>query len=687
VFNCPGDNYRQRGMVGLGRSPRHWAVDVALVLAFVFASDRAAGSVSLTATVAGPATIQSDGSGFISISVTNAGDATAHDTSFLVSFPDVPALESNAGAMCPVAVSGDGGSATLGDLAPGATITCTLAFTAHDGPATLRHPWTVSSTESGAGPSGEYDVTVATPGAAPSVPFNDDKADAAALATGNALDGSGRASIVEQTDAATLETGESTPAGGLGGSSVWFSWTPGFTGNAMLSTSGSDFDTLLAVEDPSTSTLLASNDNGTNAAGSSILCFPVTTGKKVLVAAGGYGGDSGSLHLSYGDDLETTPCPSTQPMVTGNDGADPTFPLEGDTFSGTDGTWLDTGLGTSVAYQWDRCDVHGCSQIAGATGNSYVVQAADVGSALRLEVAETSGGVTGFNQSAPTSPVQQFVPTAGGGHGGGTSSFFVLVDASKTQATAGDLVDFVATIKNTSSTSGQSVHAFLTTPAGTVLQGPPGYESGNGCVAAVNSLGVPGQDCDVDYIPGGGTTHLRYELKLTTEGSYDLSVSVTAQNQNPSNTTGYIGHLVVLVAAGAGPPPPPPPAPTAPKPKPKPTSTRGVTKTGTARANTLLGTGRNDRLSGLGGNDVLRGLAGNDLLLGGAGNDRLYGGAGNDQILGGPGKDLIYGDAGNDTISARDGAHDTIHCGAGRDIVYADKRDTVSRDCEIVRRK
>jgi Ca2+-binding RTX toxin-like protein len=653
---------------------------VAVGVAFVFASDRAAGSASLSASVVGPATIQSNDAGFLSITITNAGDATAHNVSFLVGFPDVPALESNTGAACPVTVSG--GSANIGDLDPGATVTCTLAFAAHDGPATLHHPWSVSSTESGVGPTGEYDVTIDAPGAPASVPFNDDKTDAADLATGNAMDGGGRASIEERTDAATIETGESTPAGGLGGSSVWFSWTPSFTGRAMLSTLGSDFDTLLEAQDASTSAVLAANDNGTSTPGSSVICFPVTAGTKVLVVAGGYGGASGLLQLSYGSDLETTPCPAAQPVVTGIDGADVTFPLAGDTFSGTDGTWSDTGLGTSVAYQWDRCDEHGCSKIVGATSNTYVVGAGDVGWALRLEVAETYGGVTGVNQSAPTSLVRQFVPTSGGGHGGGTSSFFITVDPSKTQATAGDLVDVVATIKDTSATSAQSVHAFVTTPAGTLLQGPPAHESGNGCVAAVNSQGVPGQDCNVDYIPGGGTTHLRYELKMTTAGSFDLSVSVTAQNQNPSNTTGYIGHIVVLVAAGSGlPPPPPSHAP------PKPKSTKGVNKTGNARANTLLGTARNDRLSGLGGNDVLRGFGGDDLLLGGAGNDKLYGGAGNDQLLGGLGKDLIYGDAGKDTISARDGAHDTIHCGTGRDVVIADKIDTVSRDCEVVRRK
>jgi hypothetical protein len=44
----------------MGRPLRHWAAAlVAVGVAFVFASDRAEGSASLSATVVGPATIQS----------------------------------------------------------------------------------------------------------------------------------------------------------------------------------------------------------------------------------------------------------------------------------------------------------------------------------------------------------------------------------------------------------------------------------------------------------------------------------------------------------------------------------------------------------------------------------------------------------------------------------------------------
>jgi hypothetical protein len=40
---------------------------------------------------------------------------------------------------------------------------------------------------------------------------------------------------------------------------------------------------------------------------------------------------------------------------------------------------------------------------------------------------------------------------------------------------------------------------------------------------------------------------------------------------------------------------------------------------------------------------------------------------------------------GSDVVRAKDGARDTITCGAGRDLVYADRADHIARDCERVR--
>ena len=105
------------------------------------------------------------------------------------------------------------------------------------------------------------------------------------------------------------------------------------------------------------------------------------------------------------------------------------------------------------------------------------------------------------------------------------------------------------------------------------------------------------------------------------------------------------------------------------------------TLSGRAGADCLFGLGDDDKLIGGTGNDLLNGGGGDDRLNGDAGDDRLKGGNGNDTLTPGAGKDRVEGGGGEDKISARDGARDTIDCGAGRDKVVADRNDTV-RNCE-----
>ena len=72
---------------------------------------------------------------------------------------------------------------------------------------------------------------------------------------------------------------------------------------------------------------------------------------------------------------------------------------------------------------------------------------------------------------------------------------------------------------------------------------------------------------------------------------------------------------------------------------------------------------------------------------GGSGNDSLSGAAGADRISGGGGTDSFSGGGGNDRITSRDSRRETVRCGAGRDIVTADRRDRVFSDCERVIRR
>jgi Ca2+-binding RTX toxin-like protein len=272
------------------------------------------------------------------------------------------------------------------------------------------------------------------------------------------------------------------------------------------------------------------------------------------------------------------------------------------------------------------------------------------------------------------------VPSSGGGGGGGGGGGASVPDlsvqwtASRTQAATNDLVDLTAALTNSGGAGALQTHLFITIPTGASLVGPPTYDRGSGCT------GTTTLDCNIDYVPNGGTTYIRFEIRITGSSSVTVSANATAdRDSNPANNAASITIQVGTPTTTTTAPSPPTPPRT-------PGSARvGVTKNGNAGPNTLAGTARNDKLNGLGGNDTLNGLGGNDTLNGGPGNDRIFGGAGNDHLIGGPGKDMIHGDAGNDLIDARDGQKDRVDCGAGHDTVNADKLDVVSH-CEKVNR-
>jgi dipeptidyl aminopeptidase/acylaminoacyl peptidase len=108
---------------------------------------------------------------------------------------------------------------------------------------------------------------------------------------------------------------------------------------------------------------------------------------------------------------------------------------------------------------------------------------------------------------------------------------------------------------------------------------------------------------------------------------------------------------------------------------------------GTARGDRLRGSPFLDELYGFGGDDRLDGRGGRDRLLGGEGDDLLIGGAGEDDVQAGPGRDRVVAGDANDIVRVTDGSRDRVSCGRGSyDIVYADRRDVVGRDCERVYR-
>ncbi len=110
---------------------------------------------------------------------------------------------------------------------------------------------------------------------------------------------------------------------------------------------------------------------------------------------------------------------------------------DGQVLTASSGTW--SGSPTGYAYQWRRCGAT-CTDLAGATGTSYAVGAADVGSTLSVLVTASNTTGSAAAGSAATAPVVA-APTSSSSTFTGTlngkqpqQSFKLTVGAGTTKA-------------------------------------------------------------------------------------------------------------------------------------------------------------------------------------------------------------------------------------------------------------
>lgn len=84
----------------------------------------------------------------------------------------------------------------------------------------------------------------------------------------------------------------------------------------------------------------------------------------------------------------------------------------GDTLTEAHATWSNSP--TSYTYQWERCNSagNGCVAIAGATGQSYALGAADVGSTIRVAETAINGAGAGAQSSSIATALIPAVPVA-----------------------------------------------------------------------------------------------------------------------------------------------------------------------------------------------------------------------------------------------------------------------------------
>ncbi len=108
---------------------------------------------------------------------------------------------------------------------------------------------------------------------------------------------------------ATKEAGEPGHAGNAGGKSAWWSWTPTVSGFVTVATTGSSFDTVLAVytgTGVNALTLVAANDDNGRSCQSAV-GFNAVAGTTYSIAVDGYDGASGSIALKWTEVLGSVP--------------------------------------------------------------------------------------------------------------------------------------------------------------------------------------------------------------------------------------------------------------------------------------------------------------------------------------------------------------------------------------------
>jgi hypothetical protein len=95
-----------------------------------------------------------------------------------------------------------------------------------------------------------------------------------------------------------------------------------------------------------------------------------------------------------------SPLSTVAPGITGT-------AAQGQPLTATSGTWSNGP--TSFAYQWERCDAIGanCAPVAGASGQTYTLTAADAATTIRVSVTATNAvGSSNAATSTPTVVIQ-----------------------------------------------------------------------------------------------------------------------------------------------------------------------------------------------------------------------------------------------------------------------------------------
>jgi hypothetical protein len=134
---------------------------------------------------------------------------------------------------------------------------------------------------------------------------------------------------------ATKESWEPDHANNRGGASVWYNWTSPANSDVTFSTTGSNFDTLLAVYTwPNTNSplnVVVANDDESSSTRTSRVTFRAGAGTKYYIVIDGYKGASGTVLLNWKSvvNVTATPVPYQSPTPETAPPEDSPVPLPG----------------------------------------------------------------------------------------------------------------------------------------------------------------------------------------------------------------------------------------------------------------------------------------------------------------------------------------------------------------------
>lgn len=131
-----------------------------------------------------------------------------------------------------------------------------------------------------------------------------------------------------------------------------------------------------------------------------------------LAVTAGIAGFAGTGAAADGDSTLAPPRVQSPPTISGT-------PTRGSTLTTSNGTWNGTAPIT-YQYQWLRCDASGgsCSNIGGATQQTYELKNPDVDNTLRARVTATNNDGTANSTSVPTAVIKPAAAPAPAGCAG-----------------------------------------------------------------------------------------------------------------------------------------------------------------------------------------------------------------------------------------------------------------------------